>query len=99
MKLKSYFSEIVEAAMELALEEHRGKELIFIDTPGLARGEMEDGADLARLMAARRSLPISLLATGRRIPDDLEPATKERLTAVVSGGSIAETKHSLGAAA
>jgi flagellar biosynthesis protein FlhF len=146
--------DVVETPVALAqaLEEHRGKELIFIDTPGLARSEMEDGADLARLMAAhpeidahlvlpasmkpadlarvidryemfrptkllftrldetgcygaliseaaRRSLPISFLATGQQIPDDLEPATKERLTAVVLGASIAETKHSLGAAA
>ena len=29
--------------------------------------------------AARRSLPISFLATGQQIPDDLEPATKESI--------------------
>ena len=32
-------------ALAQALEEHRAKELVFIDTPGLASGEMEDGAD------------------------------------------------------
>jgi len=147
--------DIVETPVALAqaLEEHRGKDLIFIDTPGLARGEMEDGADLARMIAshpeidthlvlaasmkpadldcvidryeifgpakllftrideterygalvsaaARRSLPISFLTTGQQIPDDLEPAAKERLMKLVLGGdppAIAE--HSVGAAA
>jgi flagellar biosynthesis protein FlhF len=124
--------DIVETPVALAqaLEEHRQKDWVFIDTPGLAAGEMEDGADLARLMAshpeidthlvlsasmkpadlervidrylifqpkkllftrldetdrlgalvseaARRSLPISFLATGQQIPDDLEPASKQ----------------------
>jgi flagellar biosynthesis protein FlhF len=124
--------DIVETPVALAqaLEEHRGKDWVFIDTPGLGAGEMEDGADLARLIAshpeidthlvlaasmkpedlrrvidryeifqpkkllftrldeterlgalvneaARRSLPISFLATGQQIPDDLEPASKE----------------------
>ena len=35
--------------------------------------------------AARRGLPISFLTTGQKIPDDLEPATKRRLTALVEG--------------
>ena len=33
--------------------------------------------------AARRALPISFLATGQQIPDDLEPATQERLVQLV----------------
>ncbi len=35
--------------------------------------------------AARRSLPISFLTAGQRIPEDLEPATRERLAALVYG--------------
>ncbi|HML18651.1 MAG TPA: GTPase [Bryobacteraceae bacterium] len=132
--------DVVETPVALAqsLEEHRGKDFVFIDTPGLAKGEMEDGADLARLIAthpeidthlvlaasmkpadmaqvieryeifapkkllftridetdrfgalineaARRSLPISFLATGQQIPDDIEPATKDRLAELVLG--------------
>lgn len=132
--------DIVETPVALAqaLEEHRGKDWVFIDTPGLAAGEMEDGADLARLIAshpeidthlvlsasmkpadlsrvidryeifqpkkllftrldetdrygvlineaARRSLPISFLATGQQIPDDLEPASKQWIAGKVRG--------------
>jgi flagellar biosynthesis protein FlhF len=125
-------------ALAQALEEHRTKDWVFIDTPGLGAGEMEDGAELAHLIsshpeidthlvisasmkpadlsrvidryeifqpkkliftrldeterygtlineAARRSLPISFLATGQQIPDDLEPATKEFIAAKVRG--------------
>lgn len=132
--------DVVETPVALAqsLEEHRAKDFVFIDTPGLAAGEMEDGADLARFIAthpeidtqlvlsasmkpadmarvieryeifapkkllftrldetdhfgaliseaARRSLPISFLAAGQQIPDDLEPATKSRLAELVLG--------------
>ena len=132
--------DIVETPVALAqaLEEHRAKEWVFIDTPGLAVGEMEDGADLAQLIAshpeidthlvlsasmkpadlarvidryeifqpkkllftrldetdrlgalvseaARRSLPISFLATGQQIPDDLEAASKELIADRVRG--------------
>jgi flagellar biosynthesis protein FlhF len=134
--------DVVETPLALAqaLEEHRSKEIVLIDTPGLARGEMEDGADLARLFAthreidvhlvlpasmksadmawvidqyeifkprkllftrldethtygaivsesARRDLPISFLCTGQQIPDDIEPATKERLMQLALGDS------------
>jgi len=135
--------DVVETPVALAqaLEEHRSKEMVFIDTPGLARGEMEDGAELARLLAAhpeidthmvlaasmkaedltrtadrysifkpakllftrmdeterfgsivnqaaRLELPVSFLANGQQIPDDLEPATKERIAALVAGVSL-----------
>ena len=138
------------AALAQALEEHRNKDLILIDTPGLAHSEMEDGADLARWIAshaeidthlvlpasmkpadmarvieryeifqpkkllftridetsrygalvseaARRSLPISFLTTGQQIPDDLEPATKARLTELALG--TGGTERSVGATA
>ena len=132
--------DIVETPVALAqsLEEHRAKDWIFIDTPGLAVGEMEDGAELAQLIgshpeidthlvvsasmkpadlsrvidryqifrpkkllftridetdrlgalvseAARRSLPISFLANGQQIPDDIELASKEFIANKVRG--------------
>jgi len=132
--------EIVETpgALAQAIEEHRNKDYIFIDTPGYASAEMEDARELAALFAshleidthlvlvasmkpldlartvdryqmfsphkliftrldetesfgalinesARRSLPISFLSAGQAIPDDLEPASKERLAARVLG--------------
>lgn len=141
--------DVVETPVALAqaLEEHRAKDMVFIDTPGLARGEMEDGADLARLIAthpeidahlvlpasmkaedmartadryaifkpskllftridetarfgaivnqaARRELPVSFLASGQQIPDDLEPATKEKIAALVLAASGEEAFES-----
>jgi flagellar biosynthesis protein FlhF len=148
--------DIVETPVALAqaLEEHRAKDWVFIDTPGLAAGEMEDGADLARLIAshpeidthlvlsasmkpadlarvidryeifqpkkllftrldetdrlgalvseaARRSLPISFLATGQQIPDDLEPASKEFIVNKVRGTlpGVEQPVRTLGATA
>jgi flagellar biosynthesis protein FlhF len=143
--------EVLETPLALAqaIEEHRSKELILIDTPGLALSELEDGADLACLLAshprmdthlvlsasmkpsdlarvagsyeifqprkllftridetdrygalvseaARRSLPVSFLTMGQRIPDDLEPATKTRLAEMVLGVPM---QRSMGAAA
>jgi flagellar biosynthesis protein FlhF len=144
--------EIAETPVALAqaLEEHRNKDWVFIDTPGLAAAEMEDAADLARLIAshpeidthlvlsasmkpadlsrvidryaifqpkkllftrldetdrygalvseaARRSLPISFLATGQQIPDDLEPASKESIANKVRG--IGSSVRTIGATA
>jgi len=146
--------DVVETPVALAqaLEEHHAKDVILIDTPGLARGEMEDGADLARLIAShpemethlvlsasmkpadlaavidryecfqpnkllftrideterygvlineasRRALPISFLATGQQIPDDLEPATKERVIGLVMGTPGLALTRTLGATA
>jgi flagellar biosynthesis protein FlhF len=41
------------AALAQVLQQHAGKELILIDTPGLAAAEMDQGHDLARFLAAR----------------------------------------------
>ncbi|HTS75236.1 MAG TPA: hypothetical protein VMG40_03475 [Bryobacteraceae bacterium] len=142
--------DVVETPVALAqaLEQHRSKEMVFIDTPGLARNEMQDGADLARLLAAhpeidthlvlpasikpedmartaarysifkpakllftrideterfgalinqaaRSELPISFLASGQQIPDDLEPATKEKIAALVLGAPSSELESSV----
>jgi flagellar biosynthesis protein FlhF len=131
-------------AMAQAIEEHRHKDFVFIDTPGLGRDDMEDGTDLARLIAthpeidthlvlsasmkpadmarvieryeifqpkkllftridetasfgpiineaSRRERPVSFLAAGQQIPDDLEAATKEKLIEMAAG-SPATTK-------
>lgn len=142
--------DIAETAGALAqlLEEHRSKELIFIDTPGLSHAEMGDAAELAELIAshgglgthqidthlvlpafmrasdmsrtieqyapfrpgkllftrvdetgshqdwvataARHCLPISFLGTGQQIPDDLEPAERSRIEALL--GQVPQTK-------
>ena len=139
-------------ALAQALEEHRNKDWVFIDTPGLASAEMEDAEDLARLIAshpeidthlvlsasmkpadlsrvvdryaifqpnkllfthldeterygalvseaARRSLPISFLAAGQQIPDDLEPASKEAIADKVRGERRKDSIRTLGATA
>jgi len=144
---------VVETPLALAqaLEEHRAKDFVFIDTPGLGRRDMEDGADLAHLIAShpeidvhlvlpasmkpadlrevidryqpfrpskllftridesssfgalinesvRCALPISFLATGQQIPDDLEPATKGGVCALVYGKTLIRSRGA-GAAA
>lgn len=68
--------DIVETPVALAqtLEEHRNKEMIFIDTPGLARGEMEDGADLARLIAAHPEIDTHLVLSASMKPEDMTRA-------------------------
>jgi len=127
-------------ALAQAIEENRGKELIFIDTPGLGLGETADysrlgqflsgradidtqlvvsssmkSADLSRVVdgfevfrprrliftkldetgsfgpilneAVRTGKPLSFFASGQRIPEDLEAATKSRLAELVLGGT------------
>lgn len=129
-------------ALDQAMEEHRHKDFIFIDTPGFAEAEMDDArelaaffaghpemdthlvtpasmrpADLGRVMdryemfsphkliftkldetdaygplineSARRGLPISFLCAGQGIPDDLEPATRQSVAALVRGAERA----------
>jgi flagellar biosynthesis protein FlhF len=129
-------------ALDQAIEEHRNKDFIFIDTPGYAAAEMDEARELAMFFAghpemdthlvvpasmrpcdlgcvmdryemfsphkllftkmdetdtygplinesARRLLPISYLATGQGIPDDLEPATKHGVAALVRGAERA----------
>jgi flagellar biosynthesis protein FlhF len=126
------------ASLAQAIEENRGKELILIDTPGLAYGELEDSASLAHFLstrpdidthlvlsasmkpadlsrmvdafgilgpqhllftkldetasygpilseAARTGKPLSFFAHGQRIPEDLEPASREHLLDLVLG--------------
>jgi flagellar biosynthesis protein FlhF len=126
-------------ALAQAIEENRGKELIFIDTPGLGFDEMEEAHGLARLLssrgdidthlalpasmksgdlervvdcyeafrprrllftkldetasfgpilnqAARTGKPLSFFGRGQRIPEDLETASRERVSELVLRG-------------
>jgi flagellar biosynthesis protein FlhF len=135
-------------ALAQTLEENRGKELIFIDTPGLGFGDLDAGAGLARFLSTRQDIdtqlalpssmkpadlsrvvdafkvfgprrllftrtdetrsfgpivnetirtgiPVSFLATGQRIPEDLEAASAQRIVELVMAGGA----RGLGAAA
>jgi flagellar biosynthesis protein FlhF len=44
------------AALAQAIEEHRGKELIFLDTPGLGSGEIGNYSVLAQFLATREDI-------------------------------------------
>ena len=127
------------AALAQAIEENRGKELIFIDTPGLTTGDVADFGGLARFLSARGDIdtqmvvsssmksadlsrvvdsfeafrtqrliftkldetgsfgpifnesvrtgkPLSFFATGQRVPEDLEAASRGRLAELILGG-------------
>jgi flagellar biosynthesis protein FlhF len=43
------------------LEEHRHKELVFIDTPGLSRAEIDDAAELANLISSHPDIDTHLV--------------------------------------
>ncbi|MBM3746275.1 MAG: hypothetical protein FJW34_10805 [Acidobacteria bacterium] len=127
-------------ALRQALEEHRHKDLILVDTPGYAPRDLDAAAGLAAFLAAqpavevhlvltasmksadlssavdryavfrprnliftrldetssfgpilsqsaRTGLPVSFLAGGQEIPEDLEPATTQRIVDLVLGRS------------
>jgi flagellar biosynthesis protein FlhF len=50
--------QVVETSRALAqtLEEHRGKDLIFIDTPGLTTSDLDGGCDVAEFLAGRNDI-------------------------------------------
>ena len=126
-------------ALAQALEEHRHKDLILIDTPGHSERDMDMAEDLAFLLqshsevdthltltasmksadleraadryerfrptkllftrldetaslgtifneSVRTGKPISFLANGQQIPEDLQPATKDRILDLILGG-------------
>ncbi|MGH9622638.1 MAG: hypothetical protein ACRD45_23395 [Bryobacteraceae bacterium] len=49
------------AAFARALEEHRAKKLVLIDTPGYAANEMEDAQELAGFVSSQRRIEVHLL--------------------------------------
>jgi flagellar biosynthesis protein FlhF len=56
------------------IEENRGKELIFIDTPGLAYGELEDSESLAHFLATRGDIDTHLV-----LPASMKAADLSRM--------------------
>ncbi len=58
-------------ALEQVLEEHRNKEFVFVDTPGLARDEMDEGFDLARMLSAHPETDTHLVLPASMKPADL----------------------------
>jgi flagellar biosynthesis protein FlhF len=62
-------------ALGQALEENRGKDLILIDTPGLAAGDLDCGADLARFLSSRPDIDTHLVLTASMKSADLTRLT------------------------
>jgi flagellar biosynthesis protein FlhF len=58
-------------ALAQAIEEHRGKELIFIDTPGLALADLADSDQLARFLSTRSDIDTHLVLPASMKPADL----------------------------
>jgi len=59
------------AALAQAIEENRGKELIFIDTPGLTSGDMADFGGLAQFLAARGDIDTQMVVSSSMKSADL----------------------------
>ena len=78
MKLNRYFSGTLEAAMAQARQEPGDDAL-------LAKTHPATPVTRSHNQSARRSLAVSLPATGRQIPGDLAPDTGEKLSAPVYG--------------
>jgi flagellar biosynthesis protein FlhF len=58
------------AALAQTIEENRGKELIFIDTPGFAFGDLDASADVAQFLASRQDIDTQLvLPSSMKGPD------------------------------
>jgi flagellar biosynthesis protein FlhF len=84
-ELRSYASilgigfQIIETATALAqaLEEHRQKDLVLIDTPGLARGEMDCFVDLARFLSTCRGIDTHLVLPASMRSSDLKRAAEQ----------------------
>jgi flagellar biosynthesis protein FlhF len=70
--------ELAETPRALAqtLELHRGKELILIDTPGLAADEMEQGTDLAAFLASRSDIDTHLVLSASTKSADITRAVE-----------------------
>ena len=60
------------AALAQALEEHRNKNLIFIDTPGLCRNELESYRDLAHFLASYPGIDTHLVLSASMRALDLK---------------------------
>ena len=58
-------------ALAQAIEENRGKELIFIDTPGFALGDLEDSKSLAHFLSTRPDIDTHLVLSASMKSADL----------------------------
>lgn len=52
------------AALAQSIEEHRGKDLIFIDTPGFGFGDLDAAAGMARFLSTRQDIDTHLVLPG-----------------------------------
>jgi flagellar biosynthesis protein FlhF len=59
------------SALAQAIEENRGKEVILIDTAGLALADLDSSAALARLLATRKDIDRQLVLSASMKPADL----------------------------
>jgi flagellar biosynthesis protein FlhF len=68
--------QVLETVSSLAqtIEENRGKELIFIDTPGLAYGDLPDSESLAHFLATRSDIDTHLV-----LPASMKAADLSRM--------------------
>jgi flagellar biosynthesis protein FlhF len=68
--------QLLETVSSLAqtIEENRGKELIFIDTPGLAYGDLEDSESLAHFLVTRGDIDTHLV-----LPASMKAADLSRM--------------------
>ena len=58
-------------ALAQAIEENRGKELIFIDTPGFSFGDLEDSTSLAHFLSTRPDIDTHLVLSASMKSADL----------------------------
>jgi flagellar biosynthesis protein FlhF len=58
-------------ALAQAIEENRGKELIFIDTPGFALGDLQDSTSLAHFLSTRPDIDTHLVLSASMKSADL----------------------------
>lgn len=63
-------------ALAQALEFHRGKELILIDTPGLAADDLDQGADLAAFLHSRQDIDTHLVLSASMKSADITRAVE-----------------------
>jgi flagellar biosynthesis protein FlhF len=59
-------------ALAQALEEHRNKDLIFIDTPGFAHNDLEDAAGMAALISKEPHIETHLVLSASMKPADMK---------------------------
>lgn len=75
------------SSLAQAIEENRGKELIFIDTPGLSYGDLEDSESLAHFLATRADIDTHLV-----LPASMKAADLSRM---VDAFEILRPRHLL----